>query len=164
MRNEIKDTNRNDLFQVRQIVRLPNYFIRKQLGRLQEDIQLTKSGDSAPGIEGLHGGKGFEGDIATEHAGEVESCCLDKVSGCGKHGNTGVLDLRSTEPRKGGLRSQSGKVERIPWANWLGVSGHIIENSVQGRAGCLLGGRGKGSGRTGQQKNKSRLHHCVYMY
>lgn len=99
--------------------------------------RLTKGGHSSPGIEGLHGGKRFEGNITAEHSWEMPSSCLDQVSGGGKHGNSAVLKFGSPEPSQSGFRSQSGKVKRIPGSNGLGGSSHITKGREGRRGGDL---------------------------
>ena len=38
---------------------------------------------------------------------------LDHVTGCSKHGNTGMLELCGTEPGEGLIRSHLGKTEGV---------------------------------------------------
>ena len=64
-------------------------------------LSLASIGDSVPGIEGLHGREGLEGDTGGELAGEVEAGALDEVAGGGKHSNAAVLELGSAEPEEG---------------------------------------------------------------
>ena len=70
------------------------------------DLSLSSKRDKLPSIEGVHCGKRFEGNIRGEHTREVESRGLYEVSSGGEHGNTGVLELGSTEPAEGTLRSE----------------------------------------------------------
>ena len=109
-------------------------------GKEDGEVDLGLSGirDGSPGIEGLQGGERFEGNIRGEHSWEVDSSTLDKVSGGGKHSNTGVLELGGTEPSKGGLRSEGGKVEGIEAFEGSSGSWHISKGHVEGTGGLYV--------------------------
>jgi len=78
-----------------------------------KDLRLSSGGDGRPCIRGAHGGEGFEADVTGEHAREVESGSVEKVSSGGNHGNTAVLELSGTEPEEGLVTSPCGKTKGI---------------------------------------------------
>lgn len=87
-----------------------------------QDLCLPGIRNGFPGIEWLHGGKRFEGNVVAEHAREVESGSLDDVSGCGKHGNSSILQFGRTEPLEGFITTNIGKTKRIESLDREGVS------------------------------------------
>jgi hypothetical protein len=120
---------------------------------------LTSFRDGVPGIEGLQGGQGFERNILAEHTGEVDSSSLDKVSSGGKHSNTGVLELGSTEPGKGLIGSKGSKAQRIEGLQRHSVSCHVTEGHTKSRR-RLLRSRRERSSAGGKSENESgNLHH-----
>jgi hypothetical protein len=78
-----------------------------------DDLSLSSEGNSLPCIKGVHFGERLEGNIGGEHTWEMKSCSLNKVSGGGKHGNTRMLELGSTEPVEGGVISDVGNAKGI---------------------------------------------------
>ena len=135
-----------------------------ELGEEDSDINLLLAGlgDGAPGIEGLHGRKGLEGDVLRggQHAGEMEAGALHEVARGGKHGATGVLELSGTEPGESGVRAKIGKAEGIECLEGHRGTGHVVNASGKGhRAGALLS-RGKGAGRSGKSGGNKELHGC----
>jgi len=100
-----------------------------------KDLGLSGIRDGSPGIEGLHGGERFEGNIRGEHSWEVDSSTLDDVSGGGKHSNAAVLEFRSTEPGEGLVRSSKGKAKGIEGSNRGGASWHIRKSGLEGGRG-----------------------------
>jgi len=102
----------------------------------EEDLGLSSSWYGLPGIEGLHGGEGLEGDIGGQLSREVDSGSLDDVSCGGEHGHTGVLELGGTEPKKGLIGSGSGESDRIEGREGGGGAGEVLE----GVEGCGGGG------------------------
>mmetsp|Transcript_22546 Transcript_22546/g.62903 ORF Transcript_22546/g.62903 Transcript_22546/m.62903 type:complete len:250 (+) Transcript_22546:78-827(+) len=123
-----------------------------------EDLGLATVWDGIPSLEWLHAGEALEGDIAAEHAWEVNSGGLDDVSGGGEHGNASVLELGGAEPGKGLVTSDGGEGEWVEGLDWSGVSGHLIEGSSQLCAGCLLGGWGESSGGGDEGGEDAGLH------
>lgn len=79
----------------------------------EKDLCLSGHRDSRPRINWVHGGERLEADVAGEHSREVDSGCIDKVSGGSNHCNTTVLQFRSTEPEESLITSSGGKVERV---------------------------------------------------
>eukprot|EP00558_Chaetoceros_sp_UNC1202_P001243 CAMPEP_0197260048 /NCGR_PEP_ID=MMETSP1429-20130617/83837_1 /TAXON_ID=49237 /ORGANISM="Chaetoceros sp., Strain UNC1202" /LENGTH=217 /DNA_ID=CAMNT_0042724279 /DNA_START=159 /DNA_END=812 /DNA_ORIENTATION=- len=125
-----------------------------------DNLGLSGEGNSLPSIEGVHGGEALEGNIRGEHTGEVESRGLDKVSSGGKHGNTGVLKLGSTEPSKGGVISKLGKAKRVEVLGGGSGTSNILKTYMDNSVDRLgLGNRGKSSSR-GNKKggDESGLH------
>mmetsp|Transcript_3100 Transcript_3100/g.4130 ORF Transcript_3100/g.4130 Transcript_3100/m.4130 type:complete len:241 (-) Transcript_3100:27-749(-) len=120
-----------------------------------DDLGLTGIRDGIPGIEGLHAGEGFEGDVLGKHTREVDSRSLDDVSGGGKHGNTGVLKLGSAEPKKSLVGSNGGKAEGIESTQRSSGSGKVLQRHGDRGGNILLGGRGESSGRAGESKESS---------
>ena len=103
-----------------------------------QNLGLSGIRNGIPGIEGLHCGKRFEGNIRAEHTREVESRGLDPVSSEGKHGNTAVLEFGGTEPSKGLVTSNVGKVEGVEVFDGFCASSHGVQVSrADGGAGCL---------------------------
>mmetsp|Transcript_7407 Transcript_7407/g.10640 ORF Transcript_7407/g.10640 Transcript_7407/m.10640 type:complete len:227 (+) Transcript_7407:104-784(+) len=123
-----------------------------------DDLGLSSIRDSFPSIEWLHGRKRLEGDIRGKLSWEVESGSLDDVSSGGKHGNTGVLELSSTEPEKGLLGSNKSKTEWVELLDWHGDTRHVIKSHGHSSAG--LGDRswGESSGRAEKSEKSSDLH------
>ena len=94
-----------------------------------------------PGIQRLHGAQTFETDIVAEHTGEMHTGTLNEVSSGGKHGNAGMLQLSSTEPGEGAVRSQSGEAQRIVSREGKCGAWHIIDGIE--RSDRLLADRGR---------------------
>jgi hypothetical protein len=102
-----------------------------------QDLCLAGIRNGVPGIERLHGGERFEGDVVAEHAREVESGSLHDVTCCGKHGNSSVLQFGGAEPVEGLITSNIGKSKRIESLDRGGVSWKTAKVGVQLGAGSL---------------------------
>ena len=112
----------------------------------EDDLLLASVRDGGPGVEGLHGREGLEGDVlgGGEHAGEMEAGALDEVASGGKHGASSVLELGGTEPGKSGLRPKIGKAKGIEGLEGHRGTGHVIKAGGKGhRAGTLNVGNKK---------------------
>ena len=99
-----------------------------------KDLSLSGIRDGSPSINWTHGGKVGEGNVVGEHAWEVESSGVDKVTSGGNHGATSVLELSSTEPVEGFFGSNGGKAHRIENLKWGSGSSHVSK-SIEASAG-----------------------------
>lgn len=112
---------------------------RRKFGNKDSSQNLGLSGvrDGLPGIEGLHAGQGFEGNVLAEHTGEVNSGGLDDVSSGGKHGNSAVLQFGGTEPSKCFIATDFGVTKRVEVLDRSCASRHAIQASPKLGAGSL---------------------------
>jgi hypothetical protein len=88
---------------------------------------LTGIGDSSPLVDGVQAGKRFEGDVGAQHAREVDTSSLNKVSSDGKHGNTAVLELGSTEPVEGLIGAHLRVSKRVKLLSGSSATRHALE-------------------------------------
>jgi hypothetical protein len=129
-----------------------------------KDLSLSSSRNSTPCIKGLHSRERLEGNVGGEHTWEMNSSSLNNVSSGGKHGNTRMLELRSTEPSEGLIRSKGSKVERIKGSDGVGGSGQVGEVSIfsiknHGSLGCSSGC--ESSSGSDESEAENRLHFDV---
>lgn len=110
----------------------------------EKDLGLSGIRNGIPGLEGLHFGNLLEGNIAGEHSREVDSVGLSEETNEGNHGNTGVLELGSTEPLEGGVGTSLGQSKRIEALGRHGASWQLIERRLKGGAGLKRRGSEEG--------------------
>ena len=92
-------------------------------------------GDRSPLVNGVQAGKGFEGDVGAQHAREVDTSSLNKVSSDGKHCNTAVLELGSPEPVEGLIGADLRVSKRVKLLKGGSAARHTFESGADGGGG-----------------------------
>lgn len=103
--------------------------------RLVNSQLLTGIGDRSPLVNGVQAGKGFEGDVGAQHAREVDTSSLNKVSSDGKHCNTAVLELGSPEPVEGLIGADLRVSKRVKLLKGGSAARHTFESGADGGGG-----------------------------
>jgi len=117
---------------------------RDQLGDEDgaEDLSLSGGRGGRPCFGRGHGREGFEANVTGEHAREVESSSIEKVSSGGNHGDAAVLELGGAEPEEGLITSEVSEVEGIEVGEGGGGATNVIETKGDLGAHTLCSGKG----------------------